>query len=104
MRKSETSPNRLLLLEKMQAIYFGQIKELHVRNGEPVFTPSPQMIRKIKFGGKNSQQNLPPDFELKAKLLGMFDCFKELNNGVILNLEIKYGLPFDMDLKEEAML
>ena len=100
--KRSLSAGRKRLLELMQQINFGRIDGISVRNGEPVFEPSPRVIHEIKFGGENGPR--PEfgieDFVLKAQVVELFDRLDDLGNGRVGSLEIKHGLPFRMSIEQ----
>ena len=102
--KAALTPARKRLVELMQEINFGRIEELHVRGGEPVFEPSPRVIRKIKIGGENGprHEDGKRDFVLKDKVKEFFDHLTGLGNGTISRIEVQAGLPFSMEIEEPA--
>ncbi len=103
-RPSETrTPNkrglsgaRRRLVELMQDIYFGRIERLVVRGGEPVFDPSPRVVREIKIGGDNAldSERCGTDFLLKSQVRQFFLELLRVGDGVIERIEVKHGLPF----------
>ena len=80
----------------MRDVYFGRIEQLVVRNGEPVFEPSPRVVREIKIGGANEldPERAEHNFLLKAQVRQFFLELLRLNNAVIERVEVKHGLPF----------
>lgn len=100
--KTDLSPTRQRLVEKMQRLNFGHIEGLHVRNGEPVFDPPPRVIRDVKFGGENRPRPevTKSDFSLKVEVMDLFAHLEEVGDGVITRLEIQRGLPFRMAVEE----
>ncbi len=103
--KEALHPNKKRLLELMQRINFGCIEGLVIREGNPVFRPSPQVIKEVKFGAENGPRPevAKTDFELKKETLDLFIWLDSLRNGTIHTLEVKHGLPFKMILKEVAV-
>lgn len=103
MQSSLTAP-RQRLLRLMQEINFGRIEGLLVQGGEPIFSPPPQVVREIKFGGTNGpcSEAADRDFALKASVREMFDQFCAIEDGRVRVLEIKHGLPFRMDVEAYA--
>ena len=103
--KTDLSPERKRLVEKMQEVNYGKIHHLQVRDGEPMFTPMTRVERQIKFGGDNRprQECALEDFLLKGAVIELFETFKRLGDGVIKHLEIKGGLPFGMTVDEPAV-
>jgi len=98
--KAALTPARKWLVELMQKIHFGRIENLLVKNGEPVFEPSPRVIREIKFNGENRPRpelNLN-NFELKAEVKELLASLDQLENGCVETIEVKHGLPFHMSI------
>lgn len=86
----------------MQDLNFGRFIGLVVRDGEPVCDPLPQRIRVHKFCSENGprQERDAVDFILKSEIIELFAYFEQVRNGTIDMLEIKYGLPFSMNITE----
>ena len=101
-KKLSLSPGRRRLLELMQQINFGRIDGVTVRGGEPLFDPSPRVVREIKFGSENGPR--PElgidDFVLKAQVVELFEHLDGLGDGKVGSIEVKYGLPFRMSVEE----
>jgi hypothetical protein len=87
----------------MQSINFGRIEDLQVRAGEPVFSPVPRVIRKLKIGGENGARPEIDhgDFWLKQQTIELFQSIAELGEGEILSIEVKHGLPFAMEVEQQ---
>lgn len=102
--KASLSPARRQLLELLQQINFGRLESLEVRDGQPVLSPRPLVVREHKFGGENGPRPelTSPDFALKQQVVELFEFFDEMQDGVIDVLEIKHGLPFRMVVREVA--
>ncbi len=100
--KSNLSFPRARLIESMQHLGFGTIEDLVIRDGEPVLDPPPRMIRHVKFKGENGPRPETDldDFVLKKRVLDFLDHLDAIGNGVIRSLEVKYGLPFTMEIEE----
>jgi hypothetical protein len=100
LAKSALSESRQRLVELFQRINFGRIEYLEIRDGQPVLTPPPCVIREHKFCGENSPRPelASNNFVLKAQLVDLFKLFDELRNGTIAVLTIKHGLPFHAEL------
>ncbi len=102
--KNDLSPARRLLLDRMQRVNYGRILNIQVLGGEPVFTPQTRIERLVRFGGENHSrpESGLDDFELKDKVVELFDLLERMGDGLVLKLEIKGGLPFDMIVEERA--
>lgn len=89
----------------MQALNFGRILNIQVRDGEPRFSATTKIERLVRFGGSNQsrpEHNLD-DFALKDEVLKFFDAIEQMGDGLISKLEVKYGLPFDMTVEDQAV-
>ncbi len=94
--KRGLSGARRQLVELMQDVYFGRIEQLVVRHGEPVFDPSPRIVREIKIGGDNAldPERCGSDFLLKSQVRQFFLELLRVGDGLIERIEVKHGLPF----------
>jgi hypothetical protein len=100
-RKSQLSPNRQRLLAVMQQHNFCKILQLHVSDGEPVFDPDPTVIQDLKIGGNNDPRieiHLR-DYVLKQAHVELFQHLDELRDGIVDELEVRYGLPQQLKIK-----
>ena len=86
----------------MQALNFGRIENLRIRNGAPDFGQAPRVIRDVKFGGDAGPRPelQSEDFLLKEPVRLLFEQIGELEDATIHSLEVKHGLPFRMQIEE----
>lgn len=97
------SPSRRRLAELMRYINFGQIECLHVRCGEPCFTPPPIVFKDFVFG--KDKDNGPSvcchdsDFVLKKQVIELFECLEKEGDCIVQFLIVQNGLPFKMRLQ-----
>jgi len=100
--KSTLSPARDRIVTMMQKVGFGTIDGLHVRGGEPIYTPPPRIVREIKFGGDNGPHAMAKaeDFVLKEQVREFLSHLDAIGTGIIQSLEVKHGLPFRMTIEE----
>ena len=96
--KQSIFPARQRLLEMMQALRFGQIEGLEVRDGEPVLDPCPRIVRDIVFGKDNAPHRARRwgDFTLKEQVIEMFDVFDQERSLRVERLVVQNGLPVRM--------
>ncbi|MGQ9677527.1 MAG: hypothetical protein ACUVX1_17840 [Chloroflexota bacterium] len=68
--ESSLSHQQTRLIELMQELDFGQVRDLVARDGEPVFDPPPRVVREVKFGSENGPrpEAAKGDFALKAQV------------------------------------
>ena len=84
----------------MQQIGFGSFESVRIENGEIVLDPWPTTIRGVKFGSEDRPADLasPAEFQLKRKVVELFEYVREVDAGEIRRLEIRHGLPFAMEV------
>jgi hypothetical protein len=90
----------------MQEMNFGRIEHLSIRDGQPVFSPPPRMVRDVKLGAPDNgarPELRVSDFALKREHVELFENFKRLGNGIVETIEVKSGLPFRL-ITEEPIL
>lgn len=94
-RKSELSHAQQQMVELFQQINFGKLHRLQVRSGEPQLIPLPRVVRDVRIPGENGSrlETHLKDFVLKREMIDFFDHLKELDNGEIELVEVRYGLP-----------
>ena len=96
------SEPRRCLLQMMQALGYGRIKRLRIKDGEPVLSPPPKRERVHLFGRRTgrSRRQRPTDFVLKNKQVELFEIFDRDETLVIKELVIEDGLPVRMTVAE----
>lgn len=103
VRRSQLSSSRRWLVDDMQRLGFGHYRKLPLCGGEPVIDPPPKRVRNHRFSGqKNRRQVQAGDFLLKQQHLEMFMQFDQIGDGMISRLEVRDGLPYDMNVTESA--
>ncbi len=100
-KKSSLSPAQAQLVECMQRLCYGRIEGLVIRNGQPVMDPPPSIVRNVRIGwnGPRASANRG-DYLLKARVRKFLASLEGMRNGTIRSLEVKDGLPFEMEIKE----
>ena len=100
--KHQLSVPKQQLIELMQLLNFGRIEELPIRNGQPILSPPPRMVRDIKLGGDNAPRPElnARDFLLKTQVVELFRHLEAINNGTVAVLEVKHGLPFKLEVAQ----
>lgn len=98
--KSSLSPQRADLLELMQSLRYGWIRDLPVHDGEPVLDESVAIIQNVKMNGRNDPHPLlaAEDYALKREAVALFAQLDALQNGLIEVIEVKDGLPFQLHI------
>lgn len=100
----DLTPLEKRLLNLIQRINFGRIRLMRVTAGQPQFDPLPRTQRDYKFGGKNGNrpEALLPDFALRREQVELIQAIRTMQDGTIVNLEIRSGLPIVMTNEEAA--
>ena len=103
---SDLTPLQQRLVELMQKVNFGRIEGIIIRDGEPILDPLPRIVQKVKFCAENGPrpETGKQNFTLKASVRDLFAKIEALGDGIIHSLEVKHGLPFDMEFEEKAAL
>jgi hypothetical protein len=95
LRFADLSSARKALVRLFQSLNFGQIQNLHVRNGDPVFAPPPLILFETKLD--NDERPRPEldvaDFALCDEVRRFVARLDELKNGRIERIEVRSGLP-----------
>lgn len=99
--KSALSPRRAELLELMQDLRYGWIRNLPVSDGEPQFNSSVAIVQSIRMNGRNGPHPLlgAEDYALKREAIALFTELDALRNGLIEVIEVKDGLPFQLHVR-----
>ena len=91
------------LVGMMQALNFGRIT-FTVRGGAPDFTQKVRTVRTVKLpAGDNGPRPEAgsADFELRKEVISLRDQVAKAANGARVTIEVKYGLPFLIEIEEE---
>lgn len=99
--KSSLSKAQCELVELCQQHPFSRIEDLLVQHGEPVFTPPPTVIQKLKMGGDNSSrpESSLQDFLLKRQMVELLETITALGDGQIRTIEVMHGLPLVVEIE-----
>ena len=86
----------------MHDVRFGLIEALVIRDGEPAFHPPPRVLRDIKLGAADTARGdlTSVNFELKDQVIELFDHLERLGNGTVELLEVRYGLPVRLVVRQ----
>jgi hypothetical protein len=95
LRFAQLSPARQALVRLLQTVNYGQIKELLVRDGEPIYEPHPMVVIDAKLyrdDGPRPELGLA-DFELRADVRRLMARLDDLKNGTVKLIEVRVGIP-----------
>jgi hypothetical protein len=95
LRFSELSLPRQALVRLCQSLNYGQVQDVRVQDGDPVFDPAPLMLIELKLdvdetGRPEVDLN---DFELRDEVCRLMARLDELKNTTIERLEVRAGIP-----------
>ena len=98
------SPGRQRLVRLIQRVNFGRVENLLIVGGEPVFKPAPRTVQTVKLGGDNDQRTETglEDFQLTSPVIDMLNQLTDLGDGRIERLDVRYGLPFSMEIEQDT--
>jgi len=90
------SAERRELIELMREHQFGRIENMSVRAGQPILDHDLRVVRIARLGSASidTKTSVSVDFELKRAFRDLFEALERLNNGMVLKLEFRHGLPF----------
>ncbi len=94
-RFSQLSASRQALVRLCQVTNYGQIQNLEIRDGDPVFNPPPLVLIDLKLDADEvprPEVDLP-DFELCKEVRRLIGQLHELATGVIEHIEVRGGIP-----------
>jgi len=92
---SQLSKPRQTIVRICQAINYGHIREITIRNGEPVFIPPPVVLLDVQLNdddGPRPELTLP-DFALPHEVRRLLERFDRIKDGKLAELEIRGGVP-----------
>jgi hypothetical protein len=104
--KSSLSARQICLVELCQQHPFCRLEQLRVQGGEPLFTPPPTIIQKLRMGGDNNRrpESTLADFWLKKQMVELLEIITELGKGEIRSIEIAHGLPLMVEIERRPVL
>ena len=105
-RSGELSAPQLSLLEIMREHQFGRIENMSVRNGQPILDPNVKVVRIARLGGGRAGRSsfAGNEFELKRPVPALFEELARLQNGTVISLEFRHGLPFLLEATAHSVL
>ena len=96
----DLSPSERSLVRALQQLGFGHLESVKIRNGAVVLEPSPSVVRTVKFGAtETEQQSRFCDFELGKSMAELFEYIRGVDQGEIRRLEVRHGSPFSMEVE-----
>jgi hypothetical protein len=101
---SSLSPERQKLVDVIRRLYFGKIENLIMRNGDPEFSSLTKITQEIKLGPEqaSSTGSTKSDFTLKSHVTDLLSQFDALEDGSIVTIECRHGLPSRLIVERSA--
>jgi hypothetical protein len=93
LRTQDLSPGQRSLVELMRVHQFGRVENMSIRAGQPVIDQNLKVVRVACLGGENDPLKLT-NAQLKRQVRDLFDELARLENGTVIRLEFRHGLPF----------
>jgi hypothetical protein len=85
----------------MQRPGFGRFEFLRIANGGLVLDPGPTTVGDVKSGSEDAAASQTPrdEFQLKRRVIELFEYVCEVDTAEIRTFEIRDGLPFSMEVQ-----
>lgn len=80
----------------MHVHQFGRIENMPVRAGVPVFDSDMRVVRVARLGSESdgTRAVASKESELKKQVRELFEELDRLQDGTVIRLEFRHGLPF----------
>jgi len=90
----------MYLMRKHQ---FGRLENMSIRDGQPIFDRDMKLVRITRLGSERSRMYVTTgdDFELKSQIRELFEELDRLQDGTVIRLEFRHGLPFLLETAAE---
>lgn len=97
------SPNLRRLFLYMRRIGFGTLRGVHFRDGDPLFDPPFDVIRKVRTAEKAwpHHDSVVGEFVLTREHLRFIEELAASRNGIV-DIKVVNGLPVDLDIHEQS--
>jgi hypothetical protein len=92
----DLSPAQRSLVELIHVHQFGRIENMPVRAGKPILNSDVKVVRAARLGGGSAAAKVirTDEFELKRQVRELFEELDRLQDGTVILLEFRHGLPF----------
>lgn len=94
--RGDLNPAQRWLVQIMSEYQFGRIENLRIEHGQPAPNERLRIIRAAPLGRRDGGLKVPvsDDPELKKTICDLLAEIERLQDGYIVRLEFKHGLPF----------
>jgi hypothetical protein len=95
----DLSPGQPSLVKLMREHQFGRIENMKVRSGQPILDQNAKVIRIARLAGQGGIADVAKreEFELKREVRALLNELARLQDGIVLRLEFRHGLPFSLE-------
>ena len=103
MTKSSLNSDQRQTVEIIEALGFGVIEGLVIRDGFPSFEREPRLVQTIKLDLELDRRTGPgcADLTLKREFETLFDQLSGIGDAIV-DIEIRHGLPFKLVLERRC--
>jgi hypothetical protein len=103
MTKSSLSPGQRQTVEIIEALGFGVIERLSIRDGLPCYEPEPRIVQAIKLDSVPHAQvdHAEAGLSLKKEFESLFDELSRLCDAVV-DVEVRHSLPFRLVMERRS--
>lgn len=100
------SAQQLILVALMREHRFGRIENMQVRGGQPIFDEGIRLVCVKRLDGETANPPIayPVQYELKKQVRTLFEELARLENGTVIRLEFRHGLPHLIEVRSAAFL
>lgn len=105
LRLVDISPAQQQLIRLLQHVQFGRLEDLVIKNGQPLFDPSPTVIRLVRFQDGPERKPLPPkpDSRLHTSHVRLLDLISTIQNATVATLIVDAGLPVRAEIRIQVI-
>src|SRR5258707_12931162 len=96
LKTQDLSAQQRSLVDLMREHQFGRVESMSVRAGQPVLNREMTVVRVARLGTNigNTHFRSAGEFELKVAVRDLFNELRRLQDGIVVRLEFRHGLPF----------
>jgi hypothetical protein len=94
LRAQNLSSGQRSLVDLMREHQFGRIENMQVRGGLPVLNQEMKVVRLARLGSDATKPVCIKDVELKKQVPDLFEELGRLQDGTVIPLEFRHGIPF----------
>ena len=98
LRTQDLSPEQRSLVELMHEHQFGRVENMRFLAGRPILDHDVRVVQVARLGGENATNEVTSEeHELKRPVRDLFARLARLENGTVLKLEFRHGLPLTLE-------